>query len=129
MKPSNLVKSVDVVLKIGGKPIGGQQNAVLTRQAEMIDITNKINGDWAEHLTGVKNWSLTCGGMYIIDAPGLELLENAFLNNQMVEVSFTIGNKVYEGNCLVVDFPLTAIYNTQFKYSIKLLGTGALECS
>ena len=128
MKQSNLAKSIDIILKINGKVIGGQQNAMLMRQAEMINITNRINGEWQESLAGVKSWSINCGGLYIIDAPGLALLEDAFYNNQKITVSFAIGNRQYEGECLIVDFPLNAVFNTQFKYSLKLLGTGALEC-
>ena len=119
MTQTNLAKSIDLVLRVDGKIVGGQQNAVLTRKAEIINITNKINGEWQENLTGLKSWSINCNGLYIMNSPGLNLLEEAFLNNKKITVSFTIGNKQYEGECLIVDYPLNAIFNTQFKYSLK----------
>jgi hypothetical protein len=30
------------------------------------------------------------------------------------------------GKALITDFPLSAVYNKEFKYSIKILGTGPL---
>jgi predicted secreted protein len=127
MKPTNLVKSIDVILKINNEPVGGQQGAVLSRQSSLINITNKINGEWEENLTGTKSWSITCNGLYIIDSRGLDQMEEAFFNNSLIEVSFSIGNKNYTGTGLIVDFPLSAVFNSQFKYSIKILGTGELK--
>lgn len=127
MKPTDLVKSIDVVLKIDNQVIGGQQNASLVRQSAVIDITNKINGEWSESLAGTKSWSINCGGLYLVNSKSLDLIENAFLKNQPVEVSFAIGEKKYNGRCLIVDFPLNAVFNTQFKYNMKLLGTGELN--
>ena len=127
MPQNNLAKSIDVVLKVNGQAIAGQQNAVLFRQAQAITITNKIKSDWAESLAGVKSWSINCGGLYVLNARSLTMLEEAFMNNETIEVSFTLGNTNYSGNCLIVDFPLTPIFNQQFKYNLKLLGTGELH--
>ena len=128
MKQSNLMKSIDLILKVNDTIIGGQQSAILNRKNEIINITNRINDEWQENLAGTKTWSINCSGLYVIDALSLELLEDAFLNNKKLTVSFTVGNKKYEGECLIVDYPLNAIFNTQFKYSLKLLGTGQLYC-
>jgi predicted secreted protein len=129
MKPTNLVKSIDVILKINNKVVGGQQNASLVRQAAVIDITNKINGEWSESLAGTKSWSINCGGLYLVDSTSLEIIEDAFLKNYPVEVSFAIGDQKYSGSCLIIDFPLNTIFNNQFKYNMRLLGTGALNVS
>lgn len=125
---TNLGRSIDIVLYINGQPLGGQQSANLSRQSNLINITNAINPEWEEVLAGTKTWSINCSGLYVIDALSLELLEDAFLNNKKLTVSFTIGNKKYEGECLIVDFPLNAVFNSQFKYSLRLLGTGQLYC-
>lgn len=127
MKPTDLIKSIDVILKSNGQVIGGQQGATFSRQASIIDITNKINGEWEEYLTGSKGWSINCNGLYLINSHSLEELENAFLTNRPIEITFSIGNKNYRGMGLVVDCPIHAIFNEQFKYSIKVLGTGELE--
>lgn len=124
---TNLNKSINVALYLDNIPLGGQQNATITRQAEMIDITNKINDDWTKSLAGKKSWSIQCSGLYVIDDRAFSLLENAFMNNQPIKVSISVGNNTLSGNALITDFPLSAIFNKEFKYNIRLLGTGALE--
>lgn len=127
MAQTNLARSIDVVVSINGAQLGGQQGATLNRSAQIINITNKINADWQENLAGTKNWSITCSGLYVIDDNAFSLLENAFMNNKNVEVSINLGSRILVGKALVVDFPLSAVFNKEFKYSIKLLGTGALS--
>jgi hypothetical protein len=51
------------------------------------------------------------------------------MENKTVQVAFAIGMNSYKGNALVVDFPTSAVFNKEFKYTLKLLGTGSLEKS
>ena len=120
-------QGIDVALWVGDKPVAGQQNISFSRQAASIDITNKITGDWQEKISGLKTWSLTCSGMYIIDDISYDLLEEAFMNGTDVIAELRIGDKIYKGKAIITEFPLSSAYNTQFKYIIKLLGNGALE--
>ena len=87
---TNVGRSVDVVISIDNCPLGGQQGANLTRQAQVINITNRINDEWAENLTGVKSWSITCAGLYVVNDKSFSLLEDAFMNNKKVEVSIVL---------------------------------------
>lgn len=119
-------KGINVILSIDSKPVGGQLGASLNRSAESIDITNKIDGEWASYLEGVKTWSIDCSGLYVIDDECLKLLEQAFYNNTEILAQITIGNNKYEGKSIIVDFPLEAVYDDSFKYSIRLLGIGEL---
>lgn len=123
---TNVGRSVDVVVSIDNYPLGGQQGASLVRQAQVINITNKINSEWAENLTGVKSWSVVCSGLYVVNDKSFSLLEDAFMNNKKVEVSINIGSQQLKGQALITDFPLNAVFNKEFKYNLKLLGTGAL---
>lgn len=50
------------------------------------------------------------------------------MNDLEIDVIFTLGDKTYKGKGLIIDFPLNAAYNSQLKYSIEILGTGALIC-
>lgn len=123
---TNLGRSVDVVVYLDNYPLGGQQGANFVRQAQVIDITNKINGEWSESLTGTKNWSITCAGLYVVNDKSFFLLEDAFMNNRQVEVSINVGSQQLKGKALITDFPLSAVFNKEFKYNLRLLGTGAL---
>ena len=120
-------KGIDIVLKVGDKPVAGQQGATFARAMSPIDITNKINGEWSESLAGLRTWRATCNGLYVINAESLEMLENAFMNNIEITVSIAFGGKNYFGHALITDYPLSSIYNAQFKYNLSLLGVGELQ--
>lgn len=123
---SNVARSIDTIICLNGVTLGGQQGANLIRQTEAIDITNRINGDWAESLAGKKSWSIVCSGLYITNDKAFDLLEDAFMNNKTVEVLISFGSAKLKGNAIITDFPLSSVFNKEFKYNIKFLGTGAL---
>ena len=123
---TNVGSSVDVVVSLNNYPLGGQQGANFMRQAQVINITNKINSEWSENLSGTKSWSLSCSGLYVVNDNSFALLEDAFMNNKPVEVSINVGSQQLKGNALITEFPLNAVFNKEFKYTLKLLGTGAL---
>lgn len=123
---SNVARSIDTVIRLNGVALGGQQGANLIRQTEAIDITNRINGDWTESLAGKKSWNIVCSGLYITNDRAFGLLEDAFMNNKTVEILISFGSTKLKGNAIITDFPLSSVFNKEFKYSIKLLGTGAL---
>lgn len=123
---TNVGRSVDVVIYLNNYPLGGQQGASLVRQAQVIDITNKINAEWSESLSGTKSWSIVCTGLYIVNDKSFALLEDAFMNNKPVEVSINVGSQQLRGKALITEFPLSAVFNKEFKYNLRLLGTGAL---
>ena len=123
---SNVARSIDTIIRLDGVALGGQQGANLIRQTEAIDITNRINGEWAESLAGKKSWNIVCSGLYITNDRAFGLLEDAFMNNKAVEVLISFGLTKLKGNAIITDFPLSSVFNKEFKYNIKLLGTGAL---
>ena len=123
---TNVGRSVDVVVSVNNYPLGGQQGANFMRQAQVINITNKINSEWSENLSGTKSWSISCSGLYVVNDKSFALLEDAFMNNKPVEVSINVGSQQLKGNALITEFPLNAVFNKEFKYTLKLLGTGAL---
>ena len=120
-------QGVDVVLSIDGLPVGGQQGAVLNRSMSPINITNKIQATWEQSIAGVKTWNIKCSGIYVKNSNSLLSIEEAFLNNNEITVNITIGDISYRGQCLITNFPVNSVYNSQFKYNIDLLGIGALQ--
>ena len=118
---------VDVILKVNGVPVAGQLGANLMRSMSPINITNKINADWEDNLAGVKTWRASCNGMFVVNANSLQMLEDAFMNNEEINVSLRVNGKNYFGQALITDFPVSSPYNAQFSYNLSLLGTGELQ--
>lgn len=125
---SDIQRGIDTILKINDIAVAGQLNAVLKRSMSPINITNQIKREWEESLAGIKTWSVSCGGAYVNGADSFSLLESAFMNDIEIDVIFSLGEKIYKGKGLITNFPLNANYNSQLKYVIDILGTGALMC-
>lgn len=119
-------KSADVVILVDGRPVAGQQGAVLNQHRDTINITNKIKPEWSENLIGTRSWNVRCNGVYVVNQPSLALLQSSFMENAEVEVSLIISGKRYKGKALITDFPINTVFNQSVKYNVTLLGTGPL---
>ena len=119
-------RGVDVVLIVDDVPVAGQLKASLNRNMTEIEITNQIKADWQDSIGGIKSWNVGCSGAYIIGTNSFNLLEEAFMTNKKINVKIKLGENNYEGKGLITNFPLNATYNSQFKYTINILGCGAL---
>ena len=122
-----VAQGINVILYLDNKILGGQLNAQLNRSVNTIDITNKIEGNWKEYLPGTKTWNVSCNGIYLVNNEALNDLEKAFIDNKEITLKIQLNNITYEGKAILIDFPLNTIYDSQFKYTIKLLGTGELK--
>ena len=126
---ANAQKGINIVLKLDGQVLAGQLGAKLSQSASPIDITNKITGEWEEHLYGIKNWQVDCNGLYAKNINSYTMLQEAFRTNQLIDIEITMDEHKYVGKALLIEFPLTATYNDTFKYNVRLLGDGALSLS
>ena len=109
-------------------PVGGQRGGKLNRSADTVDTTTKDGNGWKESRTGLKEWSIDGDGIFIENDEGFTLLENAFLNNELVTVHMAVEEGMkFIGNAVVTDFPLDMPFDNEVTYSVKLQGTGALE--
>jgi predicted secreted protein len=120
-------KGIDVILYVNKEPVGGQTGATLNQSMTPIEITNKIKAEWAENMDGLKMWNIQCNGIYLANSNSLSLLEEAFMSNAGIEVEIIINDIHFKGTGLITNFPLTAVFDKQFKYNISILGTGPLE--
>lgn len=123
----NVQKGINIGIIINDKVVAGQLNVNLARNAKSIDITNKIDDEWARTLTSTKSWRITCDGMYVKSNEAFEILQEAFLNNTAVKVKVQLDDKEYSGDALIVDFPLSSAYNNTYRYNVRLLGDGELK--
>ena len=124
---TNAKRGLDIIISIDGEALGGQRGATLNRSAEVIDISNKVTGGWAEKMASLKEWSIDCDGIFVVDDQALVKIEEAFLNSKVVEVKIADEKWGYHGKAVITDFPIEAAYDDAATYSLTLEGTGALE--
>ena len=121
------MRGFDCLLSIGGKEVAAQINADLKRGATASDVSNRITMDWQESLPGLKNWSVTCNGAYVVNDAALVALEDAFVNHTIIDLSLKSDVMNYHGKAFIVAFPIGAQFNKDVTYTVQLQGTGALE--
>lgn len=107
--------------------VGGQRGATLNRSSESIDVTSKVTGDWKKSLSGFKEWSVDCDGLFALTDTGFVALETAFEAGAEVLIKIANGTVlVYSGSAIITDFPIEAPYDDVATYAVSFTGTGAL---
>ena len=129
---ATITKGLDVLVHVGGKVIGGQQNCSLSLEADTIDISNKENFGWSSFIAGAKSWSVSCDGQFITDNEGQKALMTAFMNDEEVKVEIKTGENhkgeamYYGGFAAVTSIELEASFDDVCTLSLELQGAGPL---
>lgn len=130
------IAGVDVLLKVKSGAdyvvVGGQTGASLSRDASVLDVTDKTSGGWAENLAGILSWGIEADGFVVLGDAGIELLETAFTNREAVEVEIRIGadaeatGVTYSGKGILASLPLEMPQDDAVTYSVSVTGSGPL---
>ena len=108
--------------------IGGQRGGKLNRSGDTVDTTTKDDNGWKASRLGLLEWSIDGDGIYIENDEGYGLLEEAFLNKEVVLVKMAVSKGLkFEGEAIITDFPVDMPFDNEVTYTVKLQGTGALE--
>ena len=119
-------RGIEAALLIGEQEIAGQLSGNLSRSVSPIDITNKIHGEWQESIPGTKSWSLTIQCLSIKDEETFEVLEQAFEENTMLNVSIKDSDVIYTGIGYISNFPYQTNFTEAIKLNFIIQGTGSL---
>lgn len=121
------MRGFDCLISIEDQPVAAQINTSLDRTTDTADITDNITMQWKESLSNLKEWRVTCNGAYAANDEALAALEDAFLNNSIVDIELKSNEISYVGKAYIVSFPIGAQYNGDVTYNISLLGSGPLQ--
>lgn len=132
---ANELRGMDIIVSVNTgttaapvwTAVGGQRNATLNRSAETIETTNKVSAGWKSFITGFKEWSVDCDGLYTLNDTGYAELEDAFSAGELVEIQIAKDGVLnYKGSAAITDFPIEAAYDDVATYSVSFAGVGAL---
>lgn len=129
-----LIRGVDVLVSIkqGAEDviIGGQKDATLSISADTLETTTKDTGDWRTYLSGLKQWSLTCDGLYIESDVAQTALWNAFQSAQEVTVTLSKPTSfTASGQAVITSIEYGAAMEDALTFNVEFQGTGALTVS
>ena len=128
MSATNVVRGLDVLMKIGGEVVAAQRSCTIELSGESIDITTKQNYGWTSTIAGVKSWNCSLDGVVTTDG-GFTALQKAFISGNPIETEFSNADKsiYYHGFASVTSLSISADMGDVITYSISLDGNGALS--
>lgn len=108
--------------------IGGQRGGSLSRKADSIDASHKGSGGWKSTLQGLKEWSLDVDTLVMSNDEGLDALDRAFLDDQLVNIKFEYPDLSYvTGWASTTELSLDVPHDDVATYKGSLNGVGPLS--
>ena len=116
-----------VRIYIGGKLVAGQQNATLDMSTSTIDCSTKESGLYEEYEVAGLGWSISLDGLIPLEDEAFDMLEEAFLGTQIVDVHYGRTGKYKKGQAIIESLSYNNAMKDKSKYSCSLKGCGAFE--
>lgn len=108
--------------------LGGQRSGDLSRKADSIDASHKGSGGWKSTLPGLKEWGVDLETLLMPQEETLVLLNDAFLEDQLVHIKFEYPDKsYYTGIASITELSIQAPHDDVATYKGSLNGVGALS--
>lgn len=112
------------------KAVGGQRGASLSMSADELDVTDKNTTGYKKFLVGLKEWSISCDGLVVLNEEGYNALFEAFIAGNVIEVELKQdpekGTFGYKGEVVIASMDFDAQYDDALTYSCELKGAGDL---
>jgi predicted secreted protein len=106
-------------------------NCTLNLEQDLPDSTNKGSSGWAEHINGLRNWSIDFEGMYDTTGSGLtpdEIVGKIIARTADATVQFTpdAGTSGWEGTGTFANISIDTPVEGTTSFSGSIIGNGAL---
>lgn len=127
------INATDVSILITTTEISNLTNCELEVNRAMIDVTTKDSGNFAEHLVGLIDWSMT--GEITVDYTATYAADDVFdalIAGTDLTVKFGVpggGNVKYTGTGNYTQFGASAGVQDKFTAKFSIKGTGAISKS
>ena len=116
-----------VRIYINGKLVAGQQNCTLDMSTSTIDCSTKEDGLYENFEVSGLGWSISLDGLIPLEDSAFDMLEEAFLNAQAVEVHYGRAGKYKKAFAVLENLSYNNAMKDKSKYSTTLKGCGAFE--
>lgn len=110
--------------------IGCATSSELTINVDLADATCKDDGGWADHIAGLRDWSVSTDGLVKFDGNNnVEDLYDLLSGRSVVTLKFTTnvtGDLVFSGQASVASLSVSAEMEAAVTYSAEFTGKGPL---
>lgn len=108
-------------------------NATLNLETDLPDATTKDSGGYADHIAGLRSWSLSMEGYGTYDASGnVKVFADMFSGRSTASMEFapdTSGDQKFTGTVSLASLELGAPMEETATMSVTLTGKGTLTIS
>jgi predicted secreted protein len=124
------INGTDLLVYVGAVPIAHSTSATLNIEQDLPDATTKSSGGFADHINGLKSWSIDFDGLVdYASSYGAEELFDNLKNGNNVTVKFatsTGGDSYWQGTASVASLSMTADMEAPVSFSGSFTGKGTL---
>ena len=100
----------------------------VSRKADSIDASHKGTNGWKSTIPGLKEWSIDLETLLMPNEESLQLLEKAFLNDDLINIKIEYPNKAYmTGICSITELSMNTPHDDVATYKGSLNGVGPLS--
>jgi len=114
----------------GNVLIGCATSSELSVNVDLADATCKDDGGWADHIAGLRDWSISTDGLaQFDDVNNVGDLYTMLSGRSIVALKFTTnitGDLVFYGNASVASISISAEMESAVTYSVEFTGKGPL---
>jgi predicted secreted protein len=138
MATTGVFNGTSLVVLVGTEVVAHATSCSLSISADLPDATTKESGGWADHIAGLRSWSLTTDGLATVEPTGTNYvvgdLFSALNGRGTVTVKFTTvngstpvaGDLIWSGSAFIESLDITADMESPVTYSASFTGTGVL---
>ena len=138
MATTGVFNGTSLVVLVGTEVVAHATSCTLTVSADLPDATTKQSGGWADHIAGLRSWSITTDGLATVEPTGTSYVVgdifSALNGRGTVTVKFTtvsgstpiVGDLIWSGSAFVESLDITADMESPVTYSASFTGTSTL---
>jgi predicted secreted protein len=125
------INATDLLVYIGASnnmPIAHSTSATLNIEQDLPDATTKDSAGWADHINGLKSWSIDFDGLvdYAASYGAEELSDNLTNRNNVVVRWSTTAGSYWQGTASLSSLTMNADMESPLSYSGTFTGKGAI---
>ena len=140
MATTGVFNGTSLVVLVGSEVIAHATSCTLSISADLPDSTTKQSGGWADHIAGLRSWSLTTDGLATVEPTGSNYVVADLSSlitgsgRSTVTVKFTTvngstpitGDLYWTGDAFLESLDITADMESPVTYSASFTGSGEL---
>ena len=127
------INGTDLLVYVGATPIAHSTSCTLNIEQDLPDATTKSSGGWADHINGLKSWSIDFDGLVDYSASyGVEELFDNLKNGNNVTVKIsttTTGDSYFTGSASCANLSMTGDMEAPMSFTGAFTGKGTLTRS